>query len=113
MVCLLAIPLRVVFGLQDFITMRHLENMAKIILATGLVVAYGYTMELFTAWYSGSPYEGYALITNRMSGPYAPLYWGLLFCNVAAPQVLWFRRMRTSVPVIFAVSLIVSVGMWL
>jgi Ni/Fe-hydrogenase subunit HybB-like protein len=112
MVMTLAIPLRSVFGLTDFITARHLDNMAKIILATGLIVAYGYAMEAFFAWYSANPYEG-DMMWNRMSGPYAWAYWALLFCNVATPQLLWFGRVRRSVPVLFCICLIVNVGMWL
>ena len=113
MVMLLAIPLRKIYGLEDFITMHHLDNMAKVLLATGLIVAYGYMMETFMAWYSGNPYEAYTVITNRMSGPYAPLYWGLLVCNVVTPQILWSRRARATIPILFTVALIVSVGMWL
>lgn len=113
MVLLIAIPLRKFYNLEDFITMRHLDNMAKVLLATGLVVAYGYMMETFMAWYSGSPYEQYTLITNRMTGPYAALYWGLLLCNVVTPQILWSRRARTNVPLLFVVAFIVSIGMWL
>jgi Ni/Fe-hydrogenase subunit HybB-like protein len=112
MVLILAIPIRTIYGLEDFITMRHLENMAKIILVTGLIVAYGYMMEAFTAWYSANPYEGY-MILNRMKGPYAPFYWALIACNALTPQVFWLKRMRTSIPVLFAVALVVSIGMWL
>ena len=112
MVLTLAIPLRAVYGLQDFITMRHLQNMAKIILATGLIVAYGYMMEAFMAWYSGNPYEGYMLL-NRLRGPYAPMYWALILCNVLTPQLLWFRKVRNSVGALFAIAMVVSVGMWL
>ncbi len=113
MVLLIAIPLRKFYDLEDFITLRHLDNMAKVLLATGLVVAYGYMMETFMAWYGGNPYEQYALIVNRMMGPYAPLYWGLILCNVVVPQILWSRRARAHVPLLFGVALIVSVGMWL
>jgi molybdopterin-containing oxidoreductase family membrane subunit len=112
MVMTLAIPLRAVYGLQDFITMRHLDNMAKIILATGLIVAYGYMMETFMSWYSGSPYEEY-MVLNRMRGPYAAFYWALMLCNVVTPQVLWSARVRSNVAVLFVVANIVSVGMWL
>ena len=112
MVLTLAIPLRVVYGLEDFITKRHLENMAKILLATGLIVAYGYMMETFMSWYSGNTFEQYMML-NRMKGPYAHYYWALMACNILAPQVLWSARMRRSVPVLFVVSLIVGVGMWL
>jgi molybdopterin-containing oxidoreductase family membrane subunit len=112
MVMTLAIPIRALYGLEDFITQRHLDNMAKILLATGLIVAYGYMMETFMAWYSGIEGEVF-LIRNRMTGPYAPYYWTLITCNVLAPQALWFRKVRGSVPTLFIVSLIVNVGMWL
>jgi Ni/Fe-hydrogenase subunit HybB-like protein len=112
MVLTLAIPIRAVYGLEDFITMRHLQNMAKILLVTGLIVAYGYTIEAFMAWYGGNAYEAF-MIWNRMTGPYAPVYWALIGCNVVLPQALWFKRVRTSVPMLFVISLIVNVGMWL
>jgi molybdopterin-containing oxidoreductase family membrane subunit len=112
MVLILAIPLRKFYGLEDFITMRHLRNMAKVMLATGLIVVYGYFMEAFMAWYSGNQYEQY-MILNRMTGPYAFWYWLLIFCNAVAPQVLWFEKAQNSVPVLFIVAIIVSIGMWL
>ena len=112
MVMTLSIPIRKIFGLEDFITMRHLDNMAKVMLATGLIVAYGYMMELFMAWYSGNAYEGFAFL-NRLTGPYAPHYWALIACNVVTAQALWFRRVRRSVPALFAIAIIVNVGMWL
>ncbi|MEW6733377.1 MAG: NrfD/PsrC family molybdoenzyme membrane anchor subunit [Acidobacteriota bacterium] len=112
MVLTLAIPIRAIYGLEDFITMRHLENMAKIILATGLIVAYGYIIEAFMAWYSGNQYEVY-MINNRMRGPYAPMYWALIMCNVVTPQFLWLRRVRTNVKLLFVVAIIVNIGMWL
>ncbi len=112
MVLTLAIPMRAIYGLEDFITMRHLQNMAKVMLLTGLIVAYGYTIEAFMAWYGGNAYEGF-MIWNRMTGPYAPQYWALIFCNVVAPQVLWFKKVRMSVPTLFVISIIVNVGMWL
>jgi Ni/Fe-hydrogenase subunit HybB-like protein len=112
MVMTLAIPIRAIYGLEDFITMRHLQNMALVILATGLFVAYGYGMEGFMAWYSGNPSEQY-MILNRLYGPYASLYWGLLLCNVVVPQVLWFGWVRSNVQALFAVALTVNVGMWL
>jgi molybdopterin-containing oxidoreductase family membrane subunit len=112
MVLLLAIPLRKVYGLEDFITMRHLQNMAKILLATGLIVGYGYVIEAFMAWYSANPYEGY-MIANRMRGPYAPTYWSLMLCNLATPQLLWLKRVRSSPPALFGIAVVVSIGMWL
>jgi molybdopterin-containing oxidoreductase family membrane subunit len=112
MVLTLAIPIRAVYQLEDFITMRHLQNMAKIMLVTGLIVAYGYMIEAFIAWYSGDRYEGFVPI-NRLTGPYALQYWSLILCNIATPQALWFKRVRTSVPALFVISIIVNVGMWL
>lgn len=112
MVMTLAIPLRAVYKLQDFITTRHLDNMAKILLATGLIVAYGYIMETFVALYSGNPYEEYMML-NRMGGPYAPFFWALIVCNVLVPQVLWSRRVRANVPALFVIALVVNIGMWL
>src|SRR5258708_9061437 len=106
------IPIRGVYKLEDFITMRHLQNMAKVMLVTGLIVAYGYMTEAFIAWYSADKYEGFVPL-NRMMGPYAPAYWSLILCNVITPQMLWFKRVRTSVPTLFVISLIVNVGMWL
>ncbi len=112
MVLTLAIPLRVIYGLQDFITMRHLENMGKVMLATGLIVAYGYVMEAFFGYYSANKYEGF-MIWNRMTGPYAPVYWSLIFCNILCPQFLWIKSVRTSPFKLFAISMVVNVGMWL
>lgn len=111
MVLTLAIPIRKVYKLQDFITLEHLDNMAKVILATGLMVFYGYFIEAFMGWYSGG-YEQF-MIWNRMTGPYAPFYWTLIFCNGIMPQVLWFKRLRRNPLFLFIVSLIVNVGMWL
>jgi Ni/Fe-hydrogenase subunit HybB-like protein len=112
MVLTLAIPLRKLYGLEDFITMRHLENMAKVMLATGLIVGYGYMTEAFFAWYSGNDYEIF-MIKNRMFGPYWYMYWSLMLCNVVAPNLLWIKNLRLNVPFLFVISLVVSVGMWL
>ena len=112
MVLIIAIPLRAVYGLTDFITSRHLQNMAKVMLATGLIVAYGYLSEIFFSWYSGNEYETY-MMQNRMTGPYAMMYWALIACNVIAPQFLWFRAVRKSPVLLFISAIIVSIGMWL
>lgn len=112
MVMTLAIPIRKFYNLGDFITMRHLENMAKVMLATGLIVAYGYMMETFMGFYSGNPFEQFSVM-NRMIGPYAWVYWLLILCNIAIPQSLWSPKIRSSVPALFVVSLVVNVGMWL
>jgi molybdopterin-containing oxidoreductase family membrane subunit len=112
MVLTLAIPVRAIYGLQDFITLRHLQNMSKIMLATGLIVAYGYAIEIFMAWYSGAEVEMF-MIRNRVLGPYAAYYWSLIACNVLVPQLLWFRRVRKSVLAMFLIAMVVNVGMWL
>ncbi|MFQ5737680.1 MAG: NrfD/PsrC family molybdoenzyme membrane anchor subunit [Acidobacteriota bacterium] len=112
MVMTLAIPIRKFYGLEDFITMRHLRNMAKIILATAMIVAYGYMTEAFMSWYSASPFEVF-MISNRMTGPYGYMYWWLITCNVIVPQFLWSRKIRNNVGLLFIIALIVNVGMWL
>ncbi len=112
MVLLLAIPLRYVFGLQGLITKKHLDNCAKVMLATGLIVCYGYMIEVFIAWYSGAEVEQY-MIVNRMFGEYGWAFWALIFCNFACIQPLWSKRIRNSQTALFIISLIVSVGMWL
>ncbi len=112
MVLVLVIPIRKFYGLEDFITMRHLNNMAKVMLATGLVVAYGYLMEVFMAWYSAIDVERF-MIQNRATGPYAPTYWALILLNVAVPQMLWFERVRRHLPILFGISIIINIGMWL
>lgn len=112
MVMTLAIPLRAVYKLEDFITLRHLGNMAKVMLTTGMIVTYGYLMEIFFAYYSGNDYER-AMAVNRAFGPYAWSYWALLACNSLVPQVFWFRWARRNVALLFVVSIIINVGMWL
>jgi Ni/Fe-hydrogenase subunit HybB-like protein len=112
MVLTLAIPLRKIYSLEDFITLRHLRNMGEVMLATGLIVAYGYVMETFMAWYSGNLYEQYMMM-NRMFGPYAYMYWVLILFNLLVPQALWIRGVRTNVPALFAIAICVNIGMWL
>jgi molybdopterin-containing oxidoreductase family membrane subunit len=112
MVITLAIPLRAYYGLDDFITMRHLDNMGRVMLAAGLIVAYGYMMETFMAFYSANSYEEF-MMTNRFFGPYRVMYWSLILCNVLVPQLLWFRRVRANLPLLFVVATFVNIGMWL
>ncbi|MCH8275302.1 MAG: polysulfide reductase NrfD [Armatimonadetes bacterium] len=112
MVLTLVIPIRAWFGFKDMITIRHIDWMAKIMLVTGLIVFYGYMMEAFYGWYSGNIYEWY-MIRNRTMGPYATLYWALIFCNGLVPQFLWYKGFRTNIAILFVISLIVNVGMWL
>ncbi|MEP0814684.1 MAG: polysulfide reductase NrfD [bacterium] len=111
MVLTLAIPARELLGLKHIITMHHLDNCAKIILATGSMVGYAYAMEFFTAWYSGNPTEMFTFL-NRATGPYAWAYWTMIFCNVVSIQIFWSKKMRTSIWSLITVALIVDVGMW-
>jgi Ni/Fe-hydrogenase subunit HybB-like protein len=112
MVLTLAIPIRKYYGLEGYITMRHLNNMAKVMLATGLIVAYGYVFEFFMAFYSGNQYDRFAII-NRLHGPYAPFYYALWVCNIFIPQALWFKKIRENTFILFIISVIVNLGMWL
>jgi molybdopterin-containing oxidoreductase family membrane subunit len=112
MVLTLAIPARKMFKLEDFITMRHLENMGKVMLATGLIVFYAYVIEAFFAFYSGNPFERFMWL-NRANGPYRHMYYALIVCNGLAPQLMWFRRIRTSALGLFVTAMFVNVGMWL
>ena len=112
MVLTLMIPMRMIYGLEDFINERHLNNMAKVMLASGLIVGYGYFMEQFIAWYSASVYEGF-MMQNRMYGPYGSYYWALIICNIVVPQLLWFRYFRVNMFWLFFISQFINVGMWL
>ena len=112
MVLTLAIPLRRLFGLEDFITAVHLDHAAKVLLACAGLVAYSYAMEIFIAFYSGDEFE-ISMTTDRWTGAYAPVYWSMLACNVLAPQLLWWRRWRRHAGVLFALSLVVNLGMWM
>jgi molybdopterin-containing oxidoreductase family membrane subunit len=111
MVMTLAIPARELWGLKNFITTRHLENMCKVVLLTGSMVGYAYSMEFFIAWYSGEIYESFTFI-NRAFGPYGWAYWIMVSCNVITPQIFWFKKARTNIVIIFTASLLVNVGMW-
>ena len=112
MVLTIAIPLRVAYGMKDFITDRHLDLMARVMLATGLFVDYGYGCEAFMAWFSGNTFESF-MMSNRMGGPSAWSYWALILCNFIAIQPLWSRKVRSSPAALFVVSMFVNVGMWL
>jgi molybdopterin-containing oxidoreductase family membrane subunit len=111
MVLVLAIPIRHFYGLKDMITDRHLDNAAKVMLATGLIVAYGYSMEAFFAYYSGNAFELF-MFKNRAFGPYGWSYWLLISTNILIPQVLWIRSVRLSPVKLFLVSIVVLIGMW-
>ncbi len=113
MVLTLTIPLRRVFGLGDFITERHLENMGKVMLTTGLIVCFGYIMEAFMAWYGGNPFEMNQILHQRPFGPYAHTYRMLILCNCILPQFLWIKWFRTNPIALWIISIIVNIGMWL
>jgi Ni/Fe-hydrogenase subunit HybB-like protein len=111
MVVTLLVILRKVFHLEEYVTLHHLENMNKIILATGSMVGYAYATEFFVAMYSGNQFESFTFM-NRATGPFAWAYWTMITCNVIIPQLFWFRKLRRSLPVMFVISLFVNVGMW-
>ena len=113
MVLTLTIPLRVLYNLQDFITMRHIDNMAKVMLVTGLIVVYGYMSEAFFGWYSGNELERFMLKNRTYYGPMAWSYWLLLLCNFIVPQLMWSKRLRHRTGVVFLVCMFINVGMWL
>ncbi len=113
MVLTLAIPVRRWYQLEDLITMRHIECMAKVMLGTGIIVAYGYGMEAFMAWYSGDEYERFMYLNRAWLGHYWWTFWLLILCNIALPQLLWLRRVRLSLLAVWLLSLVVNVGMWL
>ena len=111
MVLTLIIPVRAWFNLKEIIRIKHLENMAKIILLTGTLVGYAYAMEFFIAWYSGNPLEVF-VFANRAFGDYAWAYWIMISCNVLTPQVIWFKKIRRSPVALFILSIFVNIGMW-
>jgi len=112
MVLTLAIPLRKFYHLEGLVTERHIDNMGKVMLATGFIVAYGYGMEVFMAWYSASHWEAF-MMWNRMFGPMGWAYWVLITCNLAIPlTTLWSRKLRTSMSYMFFISIVVNTGMW-
>jgi molybdopterin-containing oxidoreductase family membrane subunit len=113
MVLTLAIPTRKWWHLEDLITMRHLDACAKLMLGTGLIVAYGYMMEAFMSWYSGNRHEIFMYLNRAFTGPYRFFFWMLILCNILIPQSLWSKRVRQNVLLLFLVSLVVNVGMWL
>jgi Ni/Fe-hydrogenase subunit HybB-like protein len=112
MVLTLVIPTRAVFKLHNVITDKHLDNCAKLTLVTGLVVAYGYIVEFFIAWYSGAIAEIQQFFSGRPFGPSAFVFWMMLACNVGVPQLLWSSRLRSRVWLLFAASILINVGMW-
>ena len=111
MVMTLLLIARTVYSMHDLVRIRHLELMNKIMLTTGSLVGYAYAMEFFIAWYSGNPYERFVFI-NRIMGDYWWAYWSMITCNVISPQLFWFKKIRTSIPAMFIISIVINVGMW-
>jgi molybdopterin-containing oxidoreductase family membrane subunit len=111
MVLTLMVICRKVFHLEHIVTLRHFDFMAKIMLVTGTMVGYAYATEFFTSWYSGNPYELFTFM-NRALGPYAWAYWIMITCNVISPQIFWSKKARTSIPILFVVSIVINIGMW-
>jgi molybdopterin-containing oxidoreductase family membrane subunit len=111
MVMTLMLITRAVYGMKSIITMNHLELMNKIMLTTGSLVGYAYSMEFFNAYYGGNEYERYLFI-NRVTGPFAWAWWSMFLCNVVTPQIFWFKKMRTSIPVMAVASILINIGMW-
>jgi molybdopterin-containing oxidoreductase family membrane subunit len=112
MVATWMIPARHFLGLKHVVTVKHMENMCKVMLATGMMVSYGYIMEHFIAWYSGNPYEQGQFFKVRWFGPMAPIFWTMFTCNVVTPQLFWFKRVRTNMKMIWVMSIFINVGMW-
>jgi molybdopterin-containing oxidoreductase family membrane subunit len=106
------LPAREFLGLKHVVTIKHIENMNKVMLATGMMVSYGYVMEHFIAWYSGNPYEFAQFFYVRQRGPMAPVYWLMIFCNVLVPQIFWSKRARTNIYVTWFAAILINVGMW-
>jgi Ni/Fe-hydrogenase subunit HybB-like protein len=111
MVITLMVICRVAFKLENIVTPLHFDRMAKLIVATGSMVGLAYGTEFFIAWYSGNPFE-YFVFINRAVGPYAWAYWIMVSCNVLSPQVFWIKKLRTHIPTLFVVSILVNIGMW-
>ena len=112
MVLTLMLPVREIYGLQDLLTWKHIDNMAKIILLTGTIVGYDYLSELFIAWYGGNKFELDAFMLRIKDGPYVWAYVAMMFCNVVSPQIFWFKKMRQNWFVVFLVCNFVNAGMW-
>ncbi len=112
MVLTMLLPVRSWYNLKTLVTDYHVDQMAKVMLATSLIVAYGYMTELFFAYYTGNQYEAFMML-NRWTGPIAPSYWALIFCNILTPQLLWLKRVRSNIPVLWGITIIIGIGMWL
>src|SRR5699024_3941009 len=99
--------------LKDIVTRVHLDYIGRIMLAFGMIVDYAYTQEIFMAWYSGEPFYHYVYVDRIWAGPYAPVWWAMIFCNVFLLQLLWFKRVRRSPLAMLGVTIVANIGMWL
>ncbi len=113
MVLTLMLPARRLYGLHNVITVRHLDNMGKMLLVTGWIVTYSYIIEIFTAWFSADRFEMYTYLVARPTGPYAAGFWITVFCNCLVPQLLWSRRLRTGPVALWIITIFVQIGMWM
>ena len=111
MVLTLLLVMRKVVNMESYITIQHIEMMNIIIMVTGSIVGVAYITELFIAWYSGVEYEQFAFL-NRATGPYWWAYFLMMTCNVVSPQIMWIKKIRTSIIISFIISIVVNVGMW-
>ena len=111
MVITLMVICRKAFRMEAILTLRHFENMAKIMMVTGMMVGYAYAVEFFISAYSGNPYEQFVFV-NRAFGPYAWGYWIMVSCNVLSPQIFWWKKARTNMTILFVMSIVVNIGMW-
>jgi molybdopterin-containing oxidoreductase family membrane subunit len=112
MMMTLLIPMRTLLGLEDYITVRHFENLAKVLIVTSLIITYAYACDFFMAWYSASAFER-GTYADRATGAYAPLFWTMVFCNSFVPLALFWKRVRTDLRGLFVISILINVGMWL
>jgi Ni/Fe-hydrogenase subunit HybB-like protein len=112
MVATWMIPARYFLGLKHVVTVKHIENMCKVMLATGLMVTYGYIMEHFIAWYSGNPYEYGQFFRVRWHGPMSGIFMTMVFCNCVVPNIFWIKKVRTHMGAVWIASLLINVGMW-
>jgi Ni/Fe-hydrogenase subunit HybB-like protein len=112
MVLTLMLPFRKLYHMESLVTERHIDNMAKVMLATGLMVGYGYLMEVLLGWYNGNIYE-VGMLFSRFKGPYWPAYWALILCNIVIPQALWWRKIRLNVVLLWLITIVINIGMWL
>jgi Ni/Fe-hydrogenase subunit HybB-like protein len=112
MVLTLLIPARKIFHLENVVTDRHFDCIAKMLMVTGWIVTYSYVIEMFVAWYSGNGFERYVQLVNRPTGPYAAVFWVMIFCNCVTPQIFWWRSMRTNKAALFVASILINIGMW-